>query len=257
MNDHDLLNLRDGDIVVFQEQLSQHYLFANEDLSKVVTLESVNLAQFKHQIFFEVVSSGVENYWFLRTLSKKYLKINTTSGAYLDYLKTVNQDPQTVVDKSPYLFAFVKVPTDDDRSLFVIYTFFNGGLSLQQRRGLTNDIYMATRERQIGAKPELQFQIMKLPPSSVSTTSTKIPEIQQLTANLANQTQILTAKNPGVDPTPPPSTTGLSAGPIVIITIFSCICVANLAFLMYIFIGIGEEKKKEQKLKEKMLLENK
>lgn len=251
MNDHDLLNLRDRDIVVFQEQLSQHYLFANEDASKVVTLESVNLAQFKHQIFFEVLSSGVENYWFLRTLSKKYLKINTTSGTYLDYLKTVTQDPQTVVDKSPYLFAFVKVPTDDDRSLFVVYTFYNGGLSLQQRRGLTNDIHMATRERQIGAKPELQFQNMKLPPSTMNKIPV-IPDIQQLTANLSNQTQILTTKNVN-DPSPTPSTTGLSAGPIVMITIFSCICVAILAFLIYIFVGIGQEKKKEQKLKEKEL----
>lgn len=158
------ISLANNSIILLRDQASLDYLQAGQDAepsNAFARLMQGNLTSLQPSLYFQVKATGAAGYWALKTASGKYLKVNVHPGPKQDQIQWVSTDPasETVVDKSPYYFAFLPVPLADSPSLYVLSSYYNGGMTLQQPAGPGTDLILSTAQLVPGTAPELSFEI--------------------------------------------------------------------------------------------------
>jgi hypothetical protein len=156
--------LTGNSMILMRDQASLDYLQAGHDSdpsNAFARLTIGNLTMLQPSLYFQVKSTGVNGYWVLKTASGKYLKVNTEPGPKQDQIQWVSINPasETVVDKSPYYWSFLRVPLSAAPALYVMQTYYNGGMTLQQPEGPGTDILLAAPQLTPGRPPELSFEV--------------------------------------------------------------------------------------------------
>jgi hypothetical protein len=156
--------LTPNSVILLRDQASLDYLTAGGDDapgSAFARLTAGNLSLLQPSAYFMTKATGIPGYHAIKCSSGKFLKVSTEPGPKQDRLTLVDTDPasETVVDKSSWFFSFLPVPLSDAPQLFVLATYYNMGMTLQQPGGPGTDLIMAAAQMTSGTAPELAFEI--------------------------------------------------------------------------------------------------
>lgn len=216
------MKLEHKSILLLRDQSSLDYLQAGEENSQFVKLATGNLLTLQPSLYFQALSTAHADYWIIKTSNNQFLKVNTTPGPNLDQIRWVATDPQSpaVIDKSPYYFTFHRI-VNEEKALYVIGTYYNGGMTLQQPSGPGTALQMGKAEPIRGSAPEIVFEM-------AVTVESQIPlaNMNGLPAGLNSSpsTSSVNALDTG-------SSAPLSSAAIVLLTLFSTIAFLTVLFL--------------------------
>jgi hypothetical protein len=159
-----IATLAHGDSIVLRDQASSHYLQAGHDIdgpTTVARLVEGNLIGLQPTVYFRVLETRIKGFWMIKTATGKFLKVGSHVDMNHNRLIAVDMDPASdlVVDKSPYYFSFIQVPGTDAPILYVLGTYMNGGMTLQQPEGFSGDLRMSVPHAIPGTYPEVTFEI--------------------------------------------------------------------------------------------------
>ena len=213
--------LRNNDIIVLRDHASLNYLQGEDEKNENrLALVPSSISQLQASIHFHLISTTLNDYWFIKTSTGKFLKVNEEEGPYQDSVIWSNNDPTSdeVVDKSSYYFRFIPLLIQNE-TFYVIATYYNDGMTLQQPGGPNTQIYMNTREEEVGHSPELLFNISVVYSQEMKNNETKV-------ASDIKESELKTTTSAS-------TTTSLSTGAIIAIIIFSLAVLVTLCFLAY------------------------
>ena len=160
-----VLTLSNNDLLIFRDVASQYYLQAGHDsdaMNSVAKLISGNLGMLQPSLFFQVHSTPITGFWMITTVATgKWLKVDTSASGNQNKLTWVDTNPSAdfVIDKTPFFFSFTQVPGYDLPMLYVLGTYHNGGMTLQQPEGAGSDPVFALPQAIPGTTPEISFEV--------------------------------------------------------------------------------------------------
>jgi hypothetical protein len=229
-------SLANNSIILLRDQASLDYMQAGQDADPThafARLTEGNLTSLQPSLYFQAKSTGVNGYWALKTASGKFLKVNIEPGLKQDQLQWVSTDPssETVVDKSPFYFTFVPVPLSDSPSLYVLGTYYNGGMTLQQPGGPGADILMAAAQMTPGTAPELSFEVGVTSGIPMGLGSLD-PRLNML-SNIGDTDTGDSASSIDSDITPTTTSTPVDAWAVALLVVLGLIAALLLGYLMY------------------------
>lgn len=160
-----VLTLTNNDLLILRDVASQYYLQAGQDsdaMNSVAKLISGNLGMLQPSLFFQVHSTPITGFWMITTVATgKWLKVDTSASGNQNKLTWVDTNPNAdfVIDKTPFFFSFTQVPGYDSPMLYVLGTYHNGGMTLQQPDGAGSDPVFALPQAIPGTTPEISFEV--------------------------------------------------------------------------------------------------
>jgi hypothetical protein len=222
-----LLALRDRDIVLMRDQASGDYVEGGGDAdpsTAYLRLVEGALTTLQPTLYFQVIASAINSYWYIKSSSGQFLRVETIEGPNLDRVKWSPLDPstETIVDKSPYLFQFIHIPGSESPAVYTIATYYNSQMILSQPAGPGTALVMAAPQAVRGNAPELAFEV-------AVTGEAAIPRaiINGVPVGMGGA-----ADTQSIGSVTDTTNTSLSTGAIVMITLFSV-----LAFCIILFLG--------------------
>ncbi len=222
-----LLALRDRDIVLMRDQASGDYVEGGGDAdpsTAYLRLVEGALTTLQPTLYFQVIASSINSYWYIKSSSGQFLRVETIEGPNLDRVKWSPLDPSTdtIVDKSPYLFQFIHIPGSESPAVYTIATYYNSQMILSQPAGPGTALVMAAPQAVRGNAPELAFEV-------AVTGEAAIPRaiINGVPVGMGGA-----ADTQSIGSVTDNTNTALSTGAIVMITLFSV-----LAFCIILFLG--------------------
>ncbi len=230
--------LGNNSIILMRDQASLDYLQGGQDAdpsTAFVRLIEGNLTALQPSLYFQVKATGLTGYWSFKTATGKYLKVNTEPGPNQDQIQWVATDPasETVVDKSPFYFTFLKVPLSDAPSLYVLATYYNGGMTLQQPGGPGTPVVMAPKQGIPGSAPELSFEVGVTSgiPSGLGTLD---PMLNVLKASAAaNADDIVSLCSSSCETGIQPINNGVDPWAIALMVVLGVIALLLLGYIFY------------------------
>lgn len=178
-----MLYLANNDLLIFRDVASQYYLEvgqSGESTSATARLISGNLSMLQSSLYFQVHTTPITGFWTITSVATgKFLKVDTSITGNQNKLSWTDTNPSNdfVVDKSPYYFSFTQVPgtrahdTPNGPVLYVLGTYYNGGLTMQLPGGAGSDPIFAFPQAVPGTPPEITFEITV--PTALPTTLSK------------------------------------------------------------------------------------
>lgn len=160
-----VLTLSNNDLLILRDVASQYYLQAGHDsdaLNSVSKLISGNLGMLQPSVYFQVHETPLTGFWTITTVATgKWLKVDTSASKNQYKLSWVDTNPSVdfVIDKSPYYFSFSQVPGIDSPILYVLGSYYNGGMTLQQPEGAGSDPIFSLPAAIPGTAPEISFEV--------------------------------------------------------------------------------------------------
>jgi hypothetical protein len=229
-----VLTLSGGDLVILRDISSQFYLQAGQDTdptAAVAKLVSGNLTALQPSVYFQVHSTPINGFWTITTVANaQYLKVDTSATGNQNKLTWVSTNPsnELVVDKSPYYFSFTQVAGFDSPVLYVLGTYYNGGMTLQQPGGPGTDLIFGMPQAIAGTQPEVSFEVTvpSGPPAGIGAQALELLDLATPTGG---------GSSSGVTPSTAPPVDGWAVAFIVLIAFLAVVALAYGFFMMVKF----------------------
>jgi len=144
------------------------------------------------------------------------------------------------MDKSPFYFSFTQVPGFDSPVVYVLGTYFNGGLTLQHTNKNLDPTF-GPPQAIPGTSPELSFEITVSTPKSTQLSNNNNNNINNNNNNLINNnkdgSQIVSDASTNID--------GWGLAFLIFIAVLALLAIGYALYLMFIY--YTQQQKQTQK----------
>lgn len=240
-----VLQLSNNDLVILRDVASQYYLQAGQDsdpMTAVAKLISGNIGGLlQPSLYFQVHSTPIQGFWTITTVAtNKFLKVDTSATGNQSKLTWVDTNPSSdfVMDKSPFYFSFTQVAGTDSPVLYVLGSYYQGGLTLQQPDGAGTDPSFAMPQAIPGSIPEISFEVTVAneAPSSLALNAMDLVSPVNLGGAGVGSSSASSAGTTKVD--------GWAVAFIILIAVLALIALGYGIYMLYRYYTRGETKKR-------------
>lgn len=244
-----VLQLSNNDLIVLRDVASQYYLQAGQDsdpMTAVAKLISGNIGGLlQPSLYFQVHSTPIQGFWTITTIATgKFLKVDTSSTGNHNKLSWVDTNPSSdfVMDKSPFYFSFTQVPGFDAPVLYVLGTYYQGGMTLQQPEGAGTDPVFAMPQAIPGTTPEISFEVTVPiePPNNLGKLAMNALDLNSPTAGATMAGSSSSSSSSGGATT----VDGWAVAFIILIAVLALLALGYGIYMLYKYYTRGETKKR-------------
>jgi hypothetical protein len=249
-----VLQLSNNDLIVLRDVASQYYLQAGQDsdpMTAVAKLISGNIGGLlQPSLYFQVHTTPIQGFWTITTIATgKFLKVDTSSTGNHNKLSWVDTNPSSdfVMDKSPFYFSFTQVPGFDAPVLYVLGTYYNGGMTLQQPDGAGSDAVFLPPQAIPGTAPEISFEVTvpNEPPNNLGKIAMNALDLNSPPAGGASIGRMgMMAGSSSSSSSGGTAVDGWAVAFIILIAVLALIALGYGIYMLYKYYTRGEIKKR-------------